>query len=111
MRYLHLVMFFIFLLCCAVQYNDPDPLTWVALYGYAAVLTAMAFYGKHNALPALGVAVYLASFFYYAPPLNVNWWHLEEGREAMGLMISAVWMGVLLLRRHREKGKTANKPA
>jgi hypothetical protein len=111
MRYLHVAMFFLFLLCCVVQYNDPDPLTWIALYGYAAALTAMAFFGKYNALPVLGMTVYLIGFFYYAPSLKVNWWHLEEGREAMGLMIAAVWMGVLLLQGHREKGKTANKSA
>lgn len=107
MRYVHLSMFLLFLLCCAVQYNDPDPLTWIALYGYAAVFTAFAFYKKYSAWPLLGLVVYLALFFYYAPPFSVSWWALEEGREAMGMMLSAVWMGVLLYLWFGRKGKTA----
>jgi len=106
-RYLHLLMFLLFLLCCAVQYNDSDPLTWIALYGYAAVLTAFAVYKKYSAWPLLGVIVYLAGFLYYAPPLNVSWWALEEGREAMGLLISAVWMAVLLFQWYSMKRKIA----
>jgi len=111
MRYLHAVMFLLFLFCCAVQYNDPDPLTWISLYGYAAILTGLAAFGKYSLLPSLGMAIYLTGFFIQAPPLNVSWWALEEGREAIGLMISAVWMGVLLFLWFREKGKTANQPA
>lgn len=107
MRYVHLLMFLLFLLCCAVQYNDPDPLTWIALYGYAAVLTAFAFYKKYSAWPLHGLVVYLAGFFYYAPTMNVTWWDLEEGREAMGLMISAVWMAVLLFLWYSNRTKTA----
>jgi len=108
MRYVHFLMFLLFLLSCAVQYNDPDPLTWIALYGYAAVLTVFAFYKKYSASALLlGLIIYLAGFFYYAQPLNVSWWALEEGREAMGLMISAVWMGVLLYIWYGKKRKTA----
>ncbi len=107
MRYLHVVMFIIFLMCCAVQYNDPDPLTWIALYGYAAVFTAFAFYKKYSAWPLPGMMVYLVLFFYYAPPMNVSWWALEEGREAMGLMIGAVWMAVLLFLWYGKRTKTA----
>jgi len=109
MRYVYALMFLLFLLCCAVQYNDPDPLIWIAYYGYAAVLTAFAFYKKYSAWPLLGLIVYLAGFFYYAPPLDVSWWALEEGREAMGFMIAAVWMIVLLYLQYGKKTKAAER--
>jgi hypothetical protein len=104
-------MFLLFLLCCAVQYNDPDPLTWIAVYGYAAALTGFAFFGKYTALPALGMVAYLPWFFLLAPPLNVSWWALEEGREAMGLMICAVWMSVLLFLWYRKRSKAVKNSA
>ncbi|MDZ4726850.1 MAG: transmembrane 220 family protein [Leptospira sp.] len=38
----------LFFLSAALQYNDPDPIHWIFLYGLAAVLCSMAVFGKFN---------------------------------------------------------------
>jgi len=35
-------MFLVFVLSIVVQFNDPDPLSWIALCGVAAVLSGLA---------------------------------------------------------------------
>ena len=35
LRMLHVVMALLFCLSIAVQYNDPDPIAWVCIYGAA----------------------------------------------------------------------------
>lgn len=45
----------LFFLAAAVQYNDPDSLAWIVLYGAAAVLAGLAFFGKHHLPLAVGV--------------------------------------------------------
>jgi hypothetical protein len=106
-------MAMLFVLATVVQYNDPDPLRWMALYGAAAVLSAWsaarpravsswapALLGlvalTWGALLGLGVAgqVRFADLF--------RSWHMEqerveEAREAIGLFIVAAWMAVLAL--------------
>ena len=38
-------MVIVFIASCAVQYNDPDPLTWVIAYGIAGVFSAIMVLG------------------------------------------------------------------
>jgi hypothetical protein len=96
MRYVYIAVTLLFLSFCAVQYNDPDPLIWIVIYGYAAVLTGLAVFRIHTPLPIPGLIIYLAGFFYLSPHVTAQWYHDEEGREALGLLISLLWMGFLL---------------
>ena len=47
----------LFFLAAAVQYNDPDSLAWIVLYGAVALLAGLAFFGKHLLPLAAGVGV------------------------------------------------------
>ncbi len=38
----------LFLFSAAVQYNDPDPLHWMFLYGFAAILCILALFDRIN---------------------------------------------------------------
>ncbi|MGB5371562.1 MAG: transmembrane 220 family protein [Flavobacteriaceae bacterium] len=85
-----------------LQYNDPDPLIWIIIYGLAA-LASIAF--ALDRLPnwplmVLGV-VYALGFLAVFPEEFVgfslssgDWKNVEEGRESFGLLILAL---VLLL--------------
>ena len=80
----------------AVQYNDPDPLVWVAMYGTAAAVAGVL---AVRALPAwvpaivgaiaLAWCAWLASRVLGQQPLFE-----EEGREMLGLLIAGGWMAL-----------------
>lgn len=105
---LTVVMGLVFLFGAVVQYNDPDPVPWIGVYLVSAILS---FVSLRRALPwwlpssvagvsavwaaiiALGVdpEVYRGMFGQFGmASLDV-----EEAREALGLVIIAVWMVVL----------------
>ena len=50
------VMAVIFVLSAALQWNDPDPVPWIAFYGFAA-LTAFAALVQARVLPVLEVSL------------------------------------------------------
>lgn len=100
------VMTAVFVVAAAVQWNDPDPAYWIAIYGVAAILAARAVQGQ---LPLLPNAVALATFGVLAlralPDLLgareqafTSWKMLEPhdelAREAGGLLLCAAWSGV-----------------
>jgi hypothetical protein len=107
MTALNVIMFFLLLLCIAVQYNDPDPIVWMLIYGYAALVTGMAIAGRYTVLALVGLIGYVASFFYWMPnemvehpsnlllDLRMHEKGVEEVREDMGLFLCAAWMLVL----------------
>ena len=105
------IMLLAFLASVAVQYNDPDPIRWVAIYGAAALACARAVTGRIGwFFPALvGVAALVWAITLAPATLgHVGFGELfqafemkdvrvEVGREFGGLMIVVVWMAVLLL--------------
>jgi hypothetical protein len=106
-RYVSMFMLLIFLLSMAVQYNDPDPIRWIAIYGVCAVFAGLAIRGIHHWLSIPVAVAYIAGVLYWMPgtpidnPMNlmtdvkmVNL-GVEEWREDGGLLICAVWMIVL----------------
>ena len=103
-------MIVLFLAACAVQYNDPDPIRWCAAYGSAGVLTAFALAGKHTRLTWLAGSIYLVWALWNMPKYAGDWFHIEEGRESLGLTISAVWMAVLAAIGYRAKMRDASPP-
>jgi hypothetical protein len=115
MRWLDGFMTVLFALAIAVQYNDPDPLYWMALYTPAALLSGLAFAGRFRPGPsALAFAVYLVLALYWLPallqagPESFTSWRMgsaadEEVREAAGIALCAVWTGVLAWRARRAK--------
>jgi len=120
-RVLNGIMLLAFLASVAVQYNDPDPIGWVAIYGAAALACARAVTGRSGwILPALVGAAALVWALSLAPGVlgQVGFGELFEafemkdvrveiGREFGGLMIIVGWMAVLLLAERMGKRERA----
>jgi hypothetical protein len=110
MKAFNIIFAILFVLCAALQYNDPDPYVWMPIYLYAAVLCWLAFRGKYypNAY-LLGMVVYAiyATYLVFTPDGVIDWvtkhnaediagsmkatkpW-IEDAREFLGLMILIV---------------------
>ena len=107
----------LFVLSAAVQYNDPDPVRWMLLYGAAAVVSLLVALGRATWTMAAAVAlVALIWAATLAPAVLgtvgmgelVQAWEMkdtriEEGREMYGLLIVAAWMGVLAVIERRRR--------
>jgi hypothetical protein len=129
LRVANAFMGLVFLVAAAVQYNDPNGLIWGAFYGIAAVICAFAAAARlaTGAFPALvcGVALVGAVVKLFEGAGNVPFLRLfeswkmtsasvEKTRELGGLLIVAVWMGVLTgtaFNRHRTAQKHASDPS
>ncbi len=48
MKIINILLTIIFLLSAYVQFNDPDPWLWVAIYGLVAGISAAAIFKKYN---------------------------------------------------------------
>lgn len=114
MAYLILNSLFLlaYLLSALVQFNDPDPLVWVALYVAAAAM-CIAWFRRRlprwaptlllvvslvwigTLLPALGQAS-LDDIF---ASVSMRTRAVEEAREVGGLALVAIWSAVLMHRR------------
>jgi hypothetical protein len=114
-RAANVAMAALFAFAAAVQYNDPDPLRWMALYLAAAAACVLAvlrrlprFVPIAVGLVALAWAATLAPHVLGSVGLGemVEAWEMkdvrvEEGRETYGLLIVAAWMTVLALKGRR----------
>ncbi len=96
----------LFAVSVAVQWNDPDPFYWIAIYGVAALLAARAAQGQLPfATNAAALAVFTALALRALPDLLhgrkeafTHWRMLAErdevAREAGGLLLCALWSAV-----------------
>jgi hypothetical protein len=97
----------------AVQYNDPDPVLWVAIYGAACVISVVAGLRRRVPRAISGVVAVVALTWGMALALDVpglgtfthmfDAWEMrsqaiEQAREASGLFIVVAWMFMLFLR-------------
>ncbi len=101
----------LFVFAAAVQYNDPDPYSWAALYlAVAGVSFAALRLPSAWKIPA---AVAVVAFVWAAtlvpavvrtsfPDLFQSWemmsTEMEEGREFLGLLLAATWTAYLARR-------------
>ena len=114
MKILPWTLVIIFLLFAAVQYNDPDPIQWMLLYGGVAVHFALAALGR---LYRPAVWLWLVAALIWAAfllPDFIDWLQMgapsivqtmkaetpwvELAREFLGLLIAATGCGWLLWR-------------
>lgn len=109
MKYVQLFLGALFLLFAAVQYNDPDPLQWMAMYGFTGVATIFAAFERyHRLLLWLGILVNtvwmllcLPAFMEWvqmgspnlADEMKASTPYIEQTREFLGLFLS--WMVLL----------------
>ena len=100
------VMAALFVVCAALQYNDPDPIVWMSMYGACAVVTAVL-PSKRALVPvayvlAIGALVWAAVLLYgvwgrmevtdVVNKMSEKGGAVEEGRELGGLALSGVWL-------------------
>jgi hypothetical protein len=102
--------------CAAVQYNDPDPVLWISLYGAGSVLLLLAAAGwrrRWAVLVVLGAyavvgAIALPGFVDWllhhpagdlTAPMSAEQPHIEASREFVGLLIAAACVAPLWPRR------------
>jgi hypothetical protein len=112
-RIVNALMALVFLMAVVVQYNDVDPLRWMAIYGAAFAVSAIVWRSGrvHPAAPVLvgAVALVWGLGIMLGGPGGTNYLHMfdawemqsvnvEEAREATGLLIVASWMAVLAVR-------------
>ena len=100
-----------FLFSVAVQYNDPDPIRWMLIYGlvalgcilklrhrlrwyFPAAVGATAFVWAVSIAPRVIGKTTFGDMFQSFEMINPI---VEEAREMGGLLIVAAWMGVLVL--------------
>lgn len=102
-----------FLFAAAVQYNDPDPLHWMALYGLSAASCFLVLFGKHwpwlfwlmLGMSLSEILIALDGFFQWlslgaqnliSSPMSQDRPWIEQSREFLGALISAVVAGWLI---------------
>ncbi len=115
LKYVNYVMILAFLFSVIVQYNDPDPLLWMLIYGAAMIACVLYTLGKlPSFLPimitsiALVWALSLAAqvigkvgFSELFQAFEMKDERVEVGREFGGLLIIFFWMSVLTIARFR----------
>lgn len=96
----------LFSVSAVLQYNDPDPLLWIFVYGVATFVTVGFVFNRisYIILFLLG-ALYIVGFFYLFPDKFEGFTlgqgdirNIEEAREAFGLLIIALVMIAFALR-------------
>ncbi|MBL7474145.1 transmembrane 220 family protein [Robertkochia sediminum] len=101
----------LFLISALVQYNDPDPYLWYFIYGMAAVISMMYIFEKLPFWVALiagiaclaGVIITWPQQFEGVTIGQGDIKNIEEGREALGLLITAlVMMGYAIVLRFKK---------
>jgi hypothetical protein len=101
-----------FALAVFVQLNDPDPLRWVLIYSLAAGFTVAFHLGRLDwrfsaavvAVTVVWAATLVPTVIAHPPPMSDVFGDVkmyapgvEEAREAGGLALVAIWLGVLSL--------------
>ena len=115
------VLFFLmFALSVVVQFNDPDPIRWVAIYGAAALVCLLSLIKRVRKWQPLVVGVIALIWAATIAPRVVgrvdpksmfSAWEMkdsgvEESREMYGLLLVAFWMAVVALRAPRSTQRT-----
>ena len=98
MRIVHLFMLALFVAWAAFQWNDPDGLVWVAVYGIAAIECLLFLMGRFP--KSLGVAYVIlcaiwAVILAVGLILDGEFIFDERGREMFGLLFCGGWTFML----------------
>lgn len=118
-RTIHIILAILFFLFAAVQYNDPDPLLWMLIYGSVGLIALLkAYLNQINYNPLILTLIVILSLYslFYVPTfidfignpdkadligkMKVNKPWIEGTREFLGLLIAS---GALLYMRKKSK--------
>lgn len=112
----------LFALAVAVQWNDPDPAYWMAIYGVALLLSLRAALGRIPFGPSLAALIVFTALAARALPDLLaarqeafTHWHMlasedEVAREAGGLLLCALWSAVLTAFGARARARARSAP-
>ncbi len=110
-KWLYRLMVVVFVASAVVQYNDPDPLVWILIYGLAAAasLAAVSWNRAWLLSSIVGVVAIVWSvaivphffgkvgFSEIFESMTMKSVEVEYAREFGGLLIVAAWMAVVTL--------------
>ena len=94
----------LFVVAAMLQYNDPDPLPWMAVYGLAAAACWLAPRKPRGWILPAGLGMLSLAWGSFIAASVTTWAvfdsmddnpQAELAREALGLAIVSVWMGLL----------------
>lgn len=116
-----------FLFSVVVQYNDPDPVRWMAFYGSAALVSGLEARRRVRPLWPVIVALIAAAWAATLAPqvlgkvpfgamfaeFEMHDQGVEESREMYGLLLVALWMGAIAVAawRRRLRASPGARPA
>jgi hypothetical protein len=114
-RVLDAAFAFLFAFAVVVQFNDPDPLKWVLIYAAAAWASLLSALGRVTRLLPSAIAAAALLWASTIVPRVVGRvpfrdmfaeWEMqnagvEESREMYGLLLIALWMGLVAMRATR----------
>ena len=124
MKYFEKTIHFLFALCllafAALQFNDPDPLTWILFYTICAAVPLLALFNRPMhpvfwiALIVCGLELALyagGAYNYYLhrteeplmQSMNPDKPYIEEAREFLGALIATVFVLISHLLAHYRK--------
>ncbi len=100
------VMAALLAVCVVLQYNDPDPIRWMAIYGAGAVISALLPRNRNYVWPGVvfglaatawaGYLIYrvwgVVSLSDFIGKMSEKGGAVEEEREAGGLLIEGIWL-------------------
>ncbi len=97
-KILSILFTLLFLVSGGLQYNDPDPILWIAIWGMAAILSILFFFDKISSPVLFIVGAVCFVVFLVLFPSNFQGFGLDDGdikdvelaREAVGLLIIAL---------------------
>ena len=115
MKIFNIVFAVIFLSFTYVQFNDPDPLLWIAIYGSMVVMCTLAIFKRYPRPAYIVLIVLFAGYSILYIPSVLIWFrqehlsdlfdevakmehlYIEESREFLGLMICVIVLVINLL--------------
>jgi Transmembrane family 220, helix len=119
MKILNFLLAIMFLAFAYLQFNDPDPIIWISIYGVMAAFAVMAIFGIYPKKIHIAVLVIYALYSIYYFPGVMEWLHqedkatifnemekekhlfIEESREFFGLLICVIVLLFYILRPRR----------
>jgi hypothetical protein len=120
MRYLNGFVCALFVLFAVVQYNDPDAMLWIVIYGITAVWAGIAAFRPdqlaHSPVLLGAFAVTLLAMvggmIYDWPQSIADWWDNEVVREGIGLIMctAALLVVAWTVWRTRREPRLAGQP-
>ena len=127
MKFLHGFLAVMFLAFAALQFNDPDPVLWIFIYGAMAVMCILAIFNIYNiiAIAVLEISYIVYCFFLW--PGVAEWLdqenksvlfddvmkmehpYIEESREFLGLVICLVVLAFYAFLAYRKNLQKSNR--